>query len=145
MVAVLERIEQTDKPRRLGCRQDVPLNQDVLDLREGKRDQSLSISLLPDTATYLIHLGQRRLLHLFQRADLPRIGLACEVDTTVPALPDLRDDAELLDAQLGAPPAEHDTLAARVRGELLRVGVLGDLREERVRNGLKWRVREDER
>lgn len=68
MIPILKRVKQADQPGRLGRRQDVPLDQDVLDL---------------------VHLGQRRLFHLFQRADFARIGLAGEEDGSVASLSDL--------------------------------------------------------
>ena len=68
VIPVLKRIQQADQPRRLGRRQNVPLDQDVLDF---------------------VHLGQRRLFHLFQRAHFARIGLAGEKDGSIASLTDL--------------------------------------------------------
>ena len=68
MIPILESVQKADQPRRLGRRQDVPFDQDVLDL---------------------VHLGERRLFHLFQSADFARIGLAGEEDGSVSSLADL--------------------------------------------------------
>jgi hypothetical protein len=68
MIPILESVQKADQPRRLGRRQDVPFDQDVLDL---------------------VHLGERRLFHLFQSADFTRIGLAGEEDGSVASLADL--------------------------------------------------------
>lgn len=97
MLPILERIKQTDQPRRLDRRQNIPLHQYML---------------------HLVHLGQRAFPHLFERAHLVGIILPREVDRAVPALSDLRDDAEMLYPELGSPFSEDDALAAVVRGEL---------------------------
>lgn len=68
MIPILESVQKADQPRRLGRRQDVPFDQDMLDL---------------------VHLGERRLFHLFQRADFARVGLAGEEDGSVASLADL--------------------------------------------------------
>ena len=107
MLVVLERVQQSDQPGRLDRTQDVPLDKDVLDL---------------------VHLRERALAHLFERAHLVRIGFTGEVDRAVPALTDLRDDAELVDAELGTALAEKDALAAVVRLELAGVVGTGYLR-----------------
>jgi hypothetical protein len=100
MLLVLEGIEQLDQPRRLDVREDIPLHQHMLDL---------------------VHLGERPLSHLFERANLVGIRLAGEVDGSVTALADLRDDAELLDSKLGTALAEDDAFAAIVRLELATI------------------------
>ena len=74
-------------------------------------------------ATHLVHLEQRALLHLLERAHLARVGLAGEVDLAVAALADLGDDLELVDLELEAALAEEGALAPAVGLELL--GVLG--------------------
>jgi hypothetical protein len=106
MLLVLEGIEQLDQPRRLDVREDIPLHQHMLDL---------------------VHLGERPLSHLFERAHLVGIRLAGEVDGAVTTLADLSDDAELLDAELGAALAEDDAFAAIVRLELAAVVGTRDL------------------
>jgi hypothetical protein len=58
VLAVLEGVQQPDKPRRLDGSEDVALDEHVLDL---------------------VHLGERALAHLLERAHLARVTLAGEV------------------------------------------------------------------
>lgn len=81
MVPVLERIQKSDEPRCLDCRQDVPLDQDML---------------------HFVHLGQGGFTHLFQRTDFPCINLSCEIDGSITTLTDLGNDGELVDTELGS-------------------------------------------
>lgn len=97
---VLEGVEELDKPRGLDGRQDISLDQHMLDF---------------------VHFGQSTLAHLFQSAHFARVDLARKVDRAVPSLADLRDDAELVDAELGSPFSKQDALSAIVRLELARV------------------------
>lgn len=106
MVLVLERVQQSDQPRGLDSSKDIPLHQDVL---------------------HLVHLCQCTLSHLFEGADLVGIGFASEVDGTVAALTDLRNDTELLYSKLGSSLTEHNSLASAVRRELFGIFGSGDL------------------
>lgn len=99
---ILKRIKQPHQPLRLRRRQNIPLHQHV---------------------SNLIHLEQRGLHHLLQRADFACLAFTSEVDLAVAALPDLGDDVELIDVELGASAAEDDALATAVGFEFF--GILG--------------------
>jgi hypothetical protein len=68
MIPILERIQKTDQPRRLGSSQNIPFDEDMLDL---------------------VHLSQGSLLHLLQSTDLAGIRLSSEIDRSVSSLADL--------------------------------------------------------
>ncbi len=70
---------------------------------------------------HLIHLEQRLLFHLFQRADLPCLLLPGKKDLAISTLANLGDDMELVDAKLGTPPAEKYAFAPTVTLELFRI------------------------
>lgn len=93
MLSVLESIEQPDKPRCLCGRQDVTLDQDVLDF---------------------IHLCERSLAHLFQSANFVRVDFTREVDGSVTSLSDLSNDTELIYTELGAAFTEENAFTAIV-------------------------------
>ena len=73
MIPVLERIQKTNQPRRLGSRQDISLDENMLDL---------------------IHLGQRSLFHLFQGANFASIRLSGEEDGSISTLSHLLLDLD---------------------------------------------------
>ena len=82
--------------------------------------------------THLVHLEQRPLLHLLERTHLAGVGLAREVDLTIPALSDLRDDLELVDLELDAALAEESALSATIGLELLCILLLSEVALGRV-------------
>lgn len=125
VLGVLERIQQADKPRRLRRSEDIALDENMPDLAA-----HATMSLRPRPvigAAHLVHLEQRPLAHLLERAHLPRIRLACEEHLSIPALSDLRDDLELVDLGLDAPLAEDGAFPAAIGLELLRVLGLREL------------------
>lgn len=100
MLAVLESIQEFHEPGRLDGCQNVTLDQHVLDL---------------------VHFGERALAHLFEGADLLRVGFASEIDRAVAALADLGEDAKLLHTQTCTALAQQHALATIVGDELALV------------------------
>ena len=90
MLGILEGIQQPDQPRRLDGRQNIPLHQYML---------------------HLVHLGQCAFTHFLQRAHFLGIGFTSEIDGTITALPDLSEDAELVDAEFCTAFTEQDAFA----------------------------------
>jgi hypothetical protein len=90
MIPILESIQETDQPRRLGSCQDISFDQDVF---------------------HFIHLCQGRLLHLLKRADFARVGFTCEEDGSITSLSDLVDDYGTSGAakQVSIAPTFHNT------------------------------------
>lgn len=93
MLSILERIQESDEPRRLDCRQDIPLDQDVL---------------------HLVHLGQGGFTHLFQGTDFPCVDLSCEIDGSITTLTDLSNYGKLVDTELGSSFSQGGTFSTRV-------------------------------
>lgn len=61
------------------------------------------------------------LLHLLQRTHLSCLLLSREINLSIPALPNLRDDVELVHSELSPTSAQQYPLSATVRLELFRV------------------------
>lgn len=122
---ILERVHQPNQPRCFSGRQNISLHQHMFDLccrpkaNIRKNPSSEKAKRKEEKKnTNFIHLCQRSLLHFLQRAHLPRIRLPSEIHTPITPLPDLSDDPELVDFQLGAPFAEEHPFSSQV-GPLL--------------------------
>ena len=103
---VLKRIQEADKPGRLCGREDIPLDEDVPDL---------------------VHLCEGALAHLLERDNFLRVLLSREEDLAVPALPDLDNDVEGVEAELCPALAEEGALAPRVGRPVALEGLAREL------------------